>query len=139
MCEEEVIKGAMENRAIPKDMVAAARYIPQNNKITLGQKMERCRQCVIYNEHQKHKYRAALPAVIVVLGGVLAFSWTALMGRMHILVHLVQSMINKATIGNAPVFEVPDAFQMVMVGCFALIVFAYSLKLLEFLIFKLKV
>lgn len=139
MCEEEVIKGAMENRTIPKDMVAAARYIPVNNKLTLGQKMERCRQCVIYNEHQKHKYRAALPCVLLAFGLFIWLDWQQLMGAMHTLVATVQAMIDKAMIGGAPKVVVPDFFQQLMLGCIVLIVIAYALKLLEFLIFKLKV
>src|SRR5580704_6475073 len=59
MCEEEVIRGAMEGRVIPKDMLLAANMIPRNNKLTAGQKKERCKTCVIYNEHQKHKYKAS--------------------------------------------------------------------------------
>lgn len=139
MCEEEVIKGAMENRAIPKDAVAAARYIPVNNKITLGQKMERCRQCVIYNEHQKHKYRLMLPITILVFGGVMAAGWKQMMLAMNDFVAVVQKMISTATFEKAGHVVVPQFFQQVMLVCVALIVFAYALKLLEFLIFKLKV
>src|SRR5205823_3893098 len=64
MCEEEVIRNAMENRTIPKDAVAAAKYIPVNNRITMAQKRERCRQCVIFNEHLKHQYRLFLPVTV---------------------------------------------------------------------------
>lgn len=139
MCEEEVIKGAMENRAIPKDMVAAARYIPVNNKLTLGQKMERCRQCVIYNEHQKHKYRAALPVVLIAFTAGMALGWNHLMGLMHDLVAAVQAVIDKATIHGLQKVVVPELFQQIMLLCLAMIAVAYALKLLEFLIFKLKV
>lgn len=64
MCEEEVIRGAMDNKAIPRDAVAAAKYIPYNPRITPQQKAERCRQCVIYNEHQRHKYKVAVPLAV---------------------------------------------------------------------------
>lgn len=140
MCEEEVIKGAMENRAIPKDIVAAARYIPQNNKITLLQKMERCRQCVIYNEHQKHKYRLALPLVLVGFFGLIGILWYPLNALMHGVVAGIQAGIEKATMsGGATTVQVPDWAQQVMLVCICLILLAYALKLLEFFIFKLKV
>src|SRR5262249_14119457 len=64
MCEESVIRNAMSGRVIPADAVAAAKFIPQNHKLTMEQKKERCRQCVIYLEHQKHKYKLAMPAAI---------------------------------------------------------------------------
>jgi hypothetical protein len=140
MCEEEVIKGAMENRAIPKDAVAAARYIPQNNKITLLQKIERCRQCVIYNEHQKHKYRLLLPIVLISFLGLVALLWGPLNIIMHGIVGEIQRGIEKATMeGSKNAVQVPDWAQQVMLACICLILLAYALKLLEFLIFKLKV
>ncbi|MBC8066595.1 MAG: hypothetical protein H7Y17_17325, partial [Chlorobia bacterium] len=64
MCEESVIRNAMESKLIPKDAVAAAAMIPHNHKLTYNQKRERCKQCVIYNEHQKHKYKALLPSIV---------------------------------------------------------------------------
>ncbi|MCG9895265.1 MAG: hypothetical protein MH204_07310, partial [Fimbriimonadaceae bacterium] len=46
MCEETVIRNAMQNKAVPKDPVAAAKMIPYNNRLPLAQKKERCAQCV---------------------------------------------------------------------------------------------
>ncbi|MBS1707385.1 MAG: hypothetical protein JSS65_01545 [Armatimonadetes bacterium] len=70
MCEESVIRNAMEGKVIPADVVAASKFIPQNHKLTAQQKFERCKQCVIYNEHQKHKYKLALPAAALGVAGV---------------------------------------------------------------------
>ena len=64
MCEEDVIRGAMEGRVISKDALVAATMIPRNNKLTIAQKKERCKTCVIYNEHQKHKYRASVWGIL---------------------------------------------------------------------------
>ena len=64
MCEESVIQNALEGKVIPSDIVAAAKYIPQNNRLTPQQKAERCRMCVIYNEHQKHQYKLSLPVTM---------------------------------------------------------------------------
>ncbi|MBI3721069.1 MAG: hypothetical protein HY248_00825 [Fimbriimonas ginsengisoli] len=50
MCEEQVIRNAMEGKTIPKNVLAAAAFIPKNHKLTMAQKRNRCRQCVIYNE-----------------------------------------------------------------------------------------
>jgi hypothetical protein len=139
MCEEEVIKGAMENRAIPKDMVAAARYIPRNNKLSMMQKMERCRQCVIYNEHQKHKYRLFLPVTLVAFAGICAVLWGPLVNAMHGIVNGVEAMIVKLSVGALPNAAIPDSLQQIMLACLCLIVLSFLLKLLEFLIFKLKI
>lgn len=139
MCEEEVIKGAMENRAIPKDMVAAAKYIPQNNKLTMLQKMERCRHCVIYNEHQKHKYRLCLPLLILAFGAFYAIFWKQLMFLTTALASDINKALAKASMNQVGTMAIPEFFQVVMVACFGLVALAYALKLLEFVIFKLKV
>jgi hypothetical protein len=139
MCEEEVIKGAMENRTIPKDAVAAARYIPQNNKITMIQKMERCRQCVIYNEHQKHKYRLFLPLLILGFIGVCALLWPMLSGAMHGIVSDAQKGLNTVIVGGGVSAQIPESLQAVILGSICLVVLTYLLKLLEFAIFKLKI
>jgi hypothetical protein len=76
MCEEQVIRNAMADVTISKDSILAAKRIPKNNTLTLQQKKARCASCIIYNEHQKHKYRALLPATIlgVVMVGVVFFT-----------------------------------------------------------------
>jgi len=140
MCEEEVIKGAMENRAIPKDMVAAARYIPHNNKLTMMQKMERCRQCVIYNEHQKHKYRLWLPLTLVGFAAICALLWRPLVNGMHSIVTGLEMALSKASAGtfNGKA-NIPDSLQQIMLACVCIVVLSFLLKFLEFLIFKLKI
>ena len=139
MCEEEVIKGAMENRTIPKDAVAAARYIPHNNKLTMLQKMERCRQCVIYNEHQKHKYRLFLPIVVIGFMGICALLWMPLMAVMHGLISDAEAVLKKAVIEGNVNAQIPEFLQQIILGSLCLVVLTYLLKLLEFFIFKLKI
>jgi hypothetical protein len=140
MCEEEVIRGAMENRVISKDALVAATMIPRNNKLTAGQKKERCKTCVIYNEHQKHKYRASV--------------WGVLAGSvgLYFLLHYPLLLATKGLIGgmskvlNGMMYH-PDAAAAAAADWFAeglLIVFfilgiSYAMKLLEYLIFTLKV
>ena len=139
MCEEEVIKGAMENRTIPKDAVAAARYIPHNNKLTMLQKMERCRQCVIYNEHQKHKYRLLLPITLIVFIGLCALLWKPMMAGMHGIVASAESAFKNVIMDQKFNTQIPDVLQQIILGSICLVVLTYLLKLLEFFIFKLKV
>lgn len=74
MCEESVIRNAMEGKVIPADVVAAAKFIPQNHKLTAVQKFERCKQCIIYNEHQKHKYKMLLPVTALGVAAVYVFT-----------------------------------------------------------------
>ena len=139
MCEEEVIKGAMENRAIPKNLLAAAKYIPRNNKLTEGQKRDRCRQCIIYNEHQKHKYRLMMPLTLIGFIAVYALGRPVFLEATKDLVDRIDALLGVVTYGQAGGVKAPDGFQELLLVCLFVVLFAYSLKLLEFLVFKLKV
>jgi hypothetical protein len=147
MCEEEVIQGAMTGNVIPKDSVAAAKYIPYNKMLTPAQKAERCRQCVIYNEHQRQKYK--LMTYVVPLG-VLAFygmfrqpllMWTmGLVGDFD----KMMSRFTFSTEGTEPVAETivgagPGMLEEFVLIGIMLFVFAQLMKIVEFCIFKLKI
>jgi hypothetical protein len=144
MCEEEVIRGAMEGKVIPKDSVAASTYIPHNNKLTVAQKFERCKQCVIYNEHQKHKYKLALPMMIA--GFVLlyvALRPILLSATQGLLIGL-DRVVGNVTFGvsggaSRQIENSAIPLPEIVLVCLIIVLFTYCLKLLEFAIFKLKV
>lgn len=144
MCEEEVIRHAMENRTIPKDAVIAAKMIPKNNRLTAAEKFERCRHCVIYNEHQKHKYSLALPIMLAGFIGFYALMRGPLLGATDSLLSGVDQVLGQATFSKAPSItktleKAPLPFNELLLICFLIIVLAYGLKLLEFVFFKLKI
>jgi hypothetical protein len=138
MCEEQVIRNAMENKPIPKDMVAAAAYIPHNNKLTENQKAERCRQCVIYNEHQKHKYRAVLPMAIVVFVGFYLLFRNQLLAATGGVITSLDKIVAGATYGKAGAIR-GGVFDEILLAAFMIVAFAYVMKTLEYLIFKAKI
>ncbi len=143
MCEESVIRDAMEGKVIPKDAVAAAKMIPINNKLTSAQKFERCKSCVIYNEHQKQKYKLMLPVTMAVFVGAWLFIRSNLIYLVDNAIHNLDRMMGKVTFnasGNVSdtIKQSSIPFHEIALACIMLIVFAYVLKLLEFLIFKAK-
>lgn len=143
MCEEEVIRGAMENKVIPKDAVAAARFIPQNNRLTYAQKVQRCKQCVIYNEHQKHKYRLWLVISNVAAVAAAVALWMPLIGVMTKSSKAIDDIVKGALATNQDIkvttmFDT-NIFIPILLGSFMLMGFAYMMKLLEYLIFKVKI
>jgi hypothetical protein len=140
MCEEEVIRNALDNKPIPKDALLAAKSIPRNFRITEAQKVERCKNCVIYNEHQRHKYKLALPLVILAfcaiygsLHGPLVYMTTEFIGKINDVVH--QASLTGS--GKPP--EIPIYFIEGLLFVFMLVALTYVLKLLEFCVFKLKI
>ncbi len=140
MCEEEVIRNAMENKAIPKDALMAATYIPRNLKLTFEQKRERCKSCVIYNEHQKHKYKLALPLTLVSFAAVYGLLHGPLITVVSGIISVLDRMIGNVTYDpNKTHLDQPVLFQELLLACIMIVLLAYSMKILEYVIFKLKV
>ena len=143
MCEEEVIRNAMENKAIPKDPSVAVNFIPYNNRLTVAVKQARCKQCVIYNEHQKHKYRLVLPIVLSVYAIIIAVAFNFWMSTMEALITRLNRIVGIATYQKADAKTaaalVPYSFQVILLFCIVLVLVTYTLRLIEYLIFKAKI
>lgn len=148
MCEESVIRNAMEGKVIPKDMVAASKFIPYNTKLSPEMKFERCKQCTIYNEHQKHKYQLAVPSIIVgVIGlwwvlrvpmGGIVQGWLANAGNVFSRATFADSQGRGGNlVSTAPNF-LGIGVHEILVGGFCFLLFAYGLRLAEHVFFKLK-
>jgi len=155
MCEESVIRNAMEGRIIPADSIAAAKYIPQNTKLTAEQKAERCRQCVIYNEHQKHKYKLAMPCAIGGTALVYVFFREPMSQGVQTAMAGVNKIIKANTYKNPneTITETEDktnlsgtglgngdvAFSEVILVALLVVALAYVIRFIEYLFFKAKV
>jgi hypothetical protein len=138
MCEEEVIRNAMENKPIPRDAVLAGNMIPKNFRLTPQQKFERCKTCVIYNEHQRHKYKLLLPIIILGYVGGYAALHGPLVNAFSGMVDHINSAVHSATLSKESFVAPPVFVECLMLVC-ALMLLTYTLKCLEFLIFKLKI
>ena len=139
MCEESVIRAAMENKPVSKEALLSGAAIPRNTKLTDAAKRERCKTCVIYNEHQKHKYKLAMPTVII--GYVLLY--------VLLRVPLANAINGFFTKGSAAItnasgnaiknVETGDAFTQFAAATVVIMMLAYTIKIVEFAIFKLKI
>lgn len=144
MCEEAVIQNAMEGKVIPKDQLTAAKFIPYNNKLSAGAKAERCRQCVIFNEHQKHKYKLALPMTMLGFVGAYFVGKEVFIKQLGVMIDKGNAAVNKATMQSGDAAKAAGEstmswFKEVLLVCILLILIAYTMKVLEYLFFKAKV
>ena len=138
MCEEEVIRIAMEAKTIPKAALLDGSAIPRNHRLTPKQKAERCRNCVIYNEHQRHKYKAVVPVVLIGFAGLYFGGHTVLLAGMERIIQTVDRSVHSITITSGTT-KVPELVVEAMLFFVMLFVLTYSMKFVEFLIFKLKI
>lgn len=146
MCEEEVIRNAMEGKVIPKNALASSQFIPRNSRLTPEQKAARCRQCVIYNEHQRHKYKLALPICVGSVLLVYALGREPLKGLLGSVIVGVDRAVGTATYRSGSQGAVTAAdtvtlgfFKEILLICLLLMLLAYLMKLIEYLFFKIKV
>jgi len=139
MCEEQVIKGAMENKVIPKDAVLAAAMIPRNARLTPQQKFERCKNCVIYNEHQRHKYKALLPGILIGFVVFYVLLRLPMIEGATRMIAAINRTVQGLSYGTAQSATIPPAFVEMLVFLFCLVGLSYALKVLEYAIFKLKI
>lgn len=152
-CEESSVRNRSPiSRAAAQgfdDRLAAK--LPEQKKVelTAEEKRQRCRECCIYEEHQKMKYRILSPLVIV---ASIAMIWIysgpvkALLGRA---LEFTDEFAQKISFGGAPPEIVgPDwtstaaasnVVEWLFLICLGMIMISYLLKGLEYLIFELQV
>lgn len=144
MCEESVILDALQGKVIPRDALAAAKYIPTNTRLSGEQKAERCRNCVIYNEHQRHKYQLLLPAAIAITALGYIVLHDGLLNGVHRAMKDIDSAVSKfafttAETGKELIESTPGFLDEVMLILVMLFVLAQMVRAIEFAVFKLKI
>jgi hypothetical protein len=144
MCEESVILDALQGKVIPRDAIAAAKYIPQNTRLSPEQKAERCRNCVIYNEHQRQKYQLLIPVAIALTAGAYLAFHPKLINATHRALTDIDSAVSKfafttAETGKELVASSPGFLEEIMLILVMLFLLSQLVKGIEFAVFKLKI
>lgn len=118
---------------------------PRKIELTAAQKRERCRNCVIYNEHQREKYKLLMPATIlgaIALCAVISAHLRALIGWALAMVDALLGRISFTGNGApAPMqFSHPsETVEWLLVAAITLMVVSKALQFLEWAVFKAKV
>ncbi len=139
MCEEAVIRVAMEGKPISKEALLSGAAIPRNNKIPDSAKRERCRNCVIYNEHQKHKYKLAMPTVIIGYALLYILFKGPLADMIGNALARGSRAVTDSTGGAIKNVQTGDFFIQFLVGAIVVVAMAYTIKMVEYALFKLKI
>jgi hypothetical protein len=136
-----------ERKTIPTRTGPRGVKLPTNPFLTDGQKRERCRNCVIYNEHQRHKYELAAPAVVLIipllvwnyfdaLKDGLGSAMNSLDGLLAHVSFSVQHGSGNSFFTNAVTGS--GAVELAILICCTIIVMSWMLHVLEYLVFTLK-
>lgn len=132
-----------EPKRIPRRQVK----IPHNPNLSMAAKKERCRNCVIYNEHQRLKYQMLAPLIVMVVPA-LAFLYRGDVSTyLQALLERVDSTLLRLSLHpGARSLDLADTLSpsntvigYVVVACLVVVVTTMALRTLEHLVFRLKV
>ena len=108
-CEEDILRTAIqkiEGTLLPMapdpkfnfsnaSMMGVGRELPQHKReLSWSEKKERCRNCIIYNEHQREKYQVALPATML-----------ATIGGFYLLLPIIRSSVETGLANGLAFFQ----------------------------------
>lgn len=120
--------------------------IPHNPNLSMAKKRERCRNCVIYNEHERMKYLFVVPIVVIAVPALVILKidaiQTALQGALQTLDTLMQRMSLAPTtsaIGLQNLANQERIAQYAIIACLTMVATTAVLRFLEHCMFRLKV
>ncbi len=120
--------------------------IPHNPNLSDAVKRERCKECVIYNEHQRKKYQILAPLVTI---GIPVLAYLQIgpvvegLNKVFASVDKVMSGLSlvssNGTHAASNMFNGAGFAQYIIIGCFVLIFTTWALRAVEYVVFKLKI
>lgn len=115
---------------------------PSRVELTPAEKRERCRNCVVYNEHEQEKYRLLLPVVII--GSLLLVLMFAvpLRGSVDTVFKSVDALAARLAFTGGPrpsLTNPPDLVAWGLVAAVGLMFVSKTLQFLEWACFKAKI
>ncbi len=149
--EEEAPEEKTEELRKPEVYIPPSRKevkIPHNPHLSDYVKRERCRNCVIYNEHQRLKYQflaplfvLAIPALVIWKIDLINRFLNAALARMDAI--MARLSLEAGPGGGPGVFSAITGTSIVaqylILGCLVVIVTTMALRAVEWAVFKLKI
>ncbi|MEI6511941.1 MAG: hypothetical protein WCO51_01535 [bacterium] len=151
LCEPNSIREAMKNVTVfTRDRETNAHFIPYNRILGGPAKRERCRNCAIYESHQLQKYQVLSPiaifAVIALAYLKHSFLLTVMVGWLGKIDQLMRHLSifpsqqnTKGAETMADMMQNASWAAELMYLCLVLLAVSYSIKGLEWLMFKVQI
>ena len=139
----EKTRSAITTRVGPRGV-----RIPTNPHLSDGAKRERCRNCVIYNEHQRHKYAFLSGPVTIAVPALVFWNFNNLVGIFGSAMNNIESVVTRFSFSGAHPANVSEVtkslsgnmvVEIVLIVCMTLVLMTWAQRLLEFTCFKIKI
>jgi hypothetical protein len=133
--------------AEPKHIPRRQVKIPHNPNLSMAAKKERCRNCVIYNEHQRLKYQILAPLVVVAIPLAAIWYREEVARWLHALLEKVDSTLLRLSLHpGARSLDLADTLSpsntvigYIVAACLVVVLTTMALRALEYLVFRLKI
>ena len=148
MCEERIVLQAMITTDWKQQSQEAVKALDSRGPrkiLTPEAKRERCRNCVIYNEHQRQKHKALTIATLIGMPSILIWQFPLFQALIGSLLNVLDSMTKRFSFS-------PDAsgiaqlhngaysiIAWVFLAALGVILLSQALKVIEYFCFKLKI
>jgi len=136
-----------ERHAIPTRPGPNGVRLPDNPHLSAEEKAERCRNCIIYNEHQRQKYQLMAPLITLLLPLYVVLNFDTVRDTLTEAIRSLDRLI-----GNLSFSANPDEMMLftrqvtssisvetIIIICLTLIGMTMALRLLEYCVFKIKI
>jgi hypothetical protein len=138
----ESARASIQTRVGPRGV-----RIPTNPHLSYAAKVQRCRNCVIYNEHQRQKYGFLSGPVTVAVPALVFWNYGNLVNLIGGQLNNLESVVAKFSFTGhaANINEVTRSLsgnlfvETVLIICMTLILMTWAQRLLEFVCFKIKI
>ena len=150
-CDEEMILRVMKRSATSKLDGFDQRYaLPDTRKkLTGAEKRRRCRECFIYVEHQKLKYRILSPLTLPAAVMIMWMYFTPVKSLLHRALVLTDRFAGRISFGSgttevmggkwANTASTSNTIEWLFLICLGMVLVTYLIRGLEYFIFDLQV
>ncbi len=150
MCEERIILQAViatdwKQRAARANTEYNIAQQAAKSRLTPADKRERCRNCIIYNEHERQKYKALTTAAVVGLPILAILNGSWLQKAVSTIMASLEYVMERFSFGDSGggisfLHGRPSAaIEWILIGALVLIIMSQVLRLIEFVCFKIKI
>jgi hypothetical protein len=148
MCEERIILQAVISTDWKQQAAKADsnyNFGQKRSLLTPAAKRQRCRNCIIYNEHQRQKYKVMVAIALVVLPVLLYLNADVLQS---VIVHILggmEAVMDRFSFGGSSSGisflhgRPSEPIEWTLIGALLIIILAQVLKFIEFCCFKIKI
>ena len=149
MCEERIVLQAMIAPDWKDQMTRANQALSMGTGarkvLSPAAKRDRCRSCIIYNEHQRQKHKLLTAVTLIAIPGLLILNFPTLQGFVGAFLGMMDATAKRFDFGGTGTGiallhgDSYGIFAWVMVFVFAVVLLSQALKLVEYVCFTLKI